>query len=64
MWNIILRKDYGEVVIQSFKTRRQAEEELKNRELLTQHLGARRDIIYSIKRGGVVKGNGRTLRNL
>ena len=61
MWNLMLRKDFGNVVIKSFKTRREAEEEIKNRERLTQHLGASSNKIYSIKRGNE---NGRTLRNL
>ena len=61
MWNLMLRKDFGDVVIKRFKTRREAEEEIRNRERLTQHLGASSDKIYSIKRGNE---NGRTLRNL
>ena len=51
MWNLMLRKDFGDVVIKRFKTRREAEEEIRNRERLTQHLGASSNKIYSIKRG-------------
>ncbi len=64
MWNLILKREYGDVVIQRFKTKKEAEEELKNRELLSKHLGADSTKVYSIKRRGVAKGNGRTLRNL
>ena len=61
MWNLILKKDFGDVVIKNFKTRREAEEEIRNRERLTQHLGASSNKIYSIKRRNK---NGRTLGNL
>jgi len=57
MWNLMLKKDFGDVVIKRFKTRREAEEEIKNRERLTQHLGASSNKVYSIKRGNE---NGRT----
>jgi|TARA_R110000822_G_scaffold98366_11_gene222612 hypothetical protein len=31
MWNLMLKKEFGDIIIQSFKTKKEAEDEVKNR---------------------------------
>tara|TARA_R110000796_G_scaffold110864_1_gene222408 strand:- start:571 stop:741 length:171 start_codon:yes stop_codon:yes gene_type:complete len=52
MWKLILKKDIGDVEINSYKTKKEAEEELQTRERLTQHLtGFSTQRVYEIKKG-------------
>ena len=52
MWKLVLRKERGDVEIKSFTTKKEAEEELQNREQLTQHVtGLPTERVYEIKKG-------------
>ena len=62
-WQLLLRKDYGDVVIQNFSTRREAQEEIENRRYLTLHLGTNPEEIYHVKRRGRQKRPVRSLQN-
>ena len=60
-WQLVLRKEHGDVAIQNFQTRREAQEEIKNRREVTLHLGRNPEEIYYVKRRG---RQGHTVRNL
>jgi hypothetical protein len=52
MWKLVLKKEFGDVVVQNFRTKKEAEEELRNRDGLAQHLtrtSARG--VYEIQKG-------------
>ena len=51
-WQLVLRKEYGDVVIQNFQTRREAQEEIENRREVTLHLGTNPEEVYHVKRTG------------
>jgi len=52
MWKVVLRKEWGDVELKSFTTKKEAEEELENREQLTQHVaGLPTERVYQIKKG-------------
>jgi len=51
-WQLVLRKEYGDVVIKNFPTRREAQEEIENRSSVTLHLGNKPEEIYYVKRAG------------
>ena len=51
-WQLVLRKEYGDVVIKNFPTRREAQEEIENRRSVTLHLGTNPEEIYYVKRAG------------
>jgi len=52
MWKLVLRKEWGDVEIKSFTTKKEAEEELQNREQLTQHVTRLpTERVYQIKKG-------------
>ena len=52
MWKLILEKDFGDVVVKSFRTRKEAEDEIRNRERLVQHLINRTAKgVYKIQKG-------------
>ena len=51
-WQLVLRKEYGDVVIQNFQTRREAQEEIENRREVTLHLGTNPEEVYYVKRAG------------
>ena len=38
MWKLLLKKEFGNVVVQNFRTKKEAEDELRNRTNLVQHL--------------------------
>ena len=50
MWDLILKKEFGNVVVQSFQTKKEAEEEIQSRTNLTKHLGSECFELYTIKR--------------
>jgi len=59
-WQLILRKECGDVVIQNFSTRREAKEEIENRRNLTVHLGSKPEEAYYVKgtrRKGYISGS-------
>tara|TARA_B100001123_G_C15108901_1_gene946678 strand:+ start:610 stop:810 length:201 start_codon:yes stop_codon:yes gene_type:complete len=50
MWDLILKKDIGNVVIQSFKTKKEAQQEIENREGLLFCLRATETNDYCVRR--------------
>lgn len=52
MWQLVLRKDRTNVVVQNFQTRREAQEEIENRRAVTIHLGIKPEEVYHVKRRG------------
>ena len=60
-WQLVLRKEYGDVVIQNFQTRREAQEEIENRREVTLHLGTNPEEIYYVKRAGRKRASYRSL---
>ena len=62
-WQLVLRKEYGDVVIQNFQTRREAQEEIENRREVTLHLGTNPEEIYYVKREGRKRHPNRGLQN-
>jgi hypothetical protein len=50
MWQLILKKEYSDVVIKQFTTKKEAEEEIQNRTSLTRHLGEDPAKLYKIER--------------
>jgi hypothetical protein len=52
MWKLVLKKEFGDVVVQSFSTKKEAEDELRNRTSLVQHLTQKPARgVYEIQRG-------------
>ena len=47
-WNIVLEKEVGNIVVGTFKTKRAAEQELKDRNRLTILMGYSPEPIYKI----------------
>ena len=62
-WQLVLRKEYGDVVIKNFPTRREAQEEIENRRSVTLHLGTKPEEIYYVKREGRQRHPNRSLQN-
>ena len=50
MWDLILEKEFGDVVVQTYNTKKEAEEEIENRAPLVHHLGEDCSRFYKIKR--------------
>ena len=51
-WKLLLKKEFDDVVVQSFRTKREAEDEILNRERLVQHLTKRTARgVYRIQKG-------------
>ena len=52
MWKLVLKKEFGNVVVENFRTKKEAEEELQNRTNLTKHLtGQSTRGVYEIQKG-------------
>jgi len=52
MWKLVLRKEWGDVELKSFNTKKEAKEELENREQLIRHVtGLPTERVYEIKKG-------------
>ena len=49
-WKLVLVKDHGDVVVDSFKTKELAEEELQYRNSLCIAMGYSPDVPYAIRR--------------
>ena len=47
-WKIVLEKDYGDIVVDYFNSKREAHAEIKNRYNLCKHLGYDPDLEYKI----------------
>ena len=41
MWKLVLKKEFDDVVVQKFRTKKEAQDEIRNRERLVQHLTSR-----------------------
>ena len=52
MWKLVLKKEFGDVVVQNFRTKKEAEDELRNRTNLVQHLTQKPARgVYAIQKG-------------
>ena len=52
MWRLVLEKEFGDVVVQKFRTKKEVEDEIRNRERLIQHLTKRTARgVYEIQKG-------------
>ena len=52
MWKLILKKEFSDVVVQKFRTKKEVEDEIRNRERLVQHLTKRTARgVYEIQKG-------------
>ena len=52
MWRLILKKEFSDVVVQKFRTKKEVEDEIRNRERLVQHLINRTAKgVYKIQKG-------------
>ena len=52
MWRLVLEKEFGDVVVQKFRTKKEAQDEIRNREMLVQHLTKRTARgVYKIQKG-------------
>jgi len=52
MWRLVLKKEFGDVVVQKFYTKKEAQDEIRNRERLVQHLTSRTARgVYEIQKG-------------
>jgi|TARA_R100000093_G_C1886322_1_gene55611 hypothetical protein len=49
-WELILKKSQGNIIIDYFNNKEEAEEELEYRETLCRHMGYSPDIPYSIRK--------------
>jgi hypothetical protein len=51
-WRLVLEKEFGDVVVQKFRTKKEAQDEIRNRERLVQHLTSRTAKgVYKIQKG-------------
>tara|TARA_Y100001968_G_C19130432_1_gene606436 strand:+ start:440 stop:598 length:159 start_codon:yes stop_codon:yes gene_type:complete len=52
MWKLVLKKEFGDVVVQNFRTKKEAEDELQNRTELIRHLTRKSASgVYKIQKG-------------
>ena len=52
MWRLVLEKEFGDVVVQKFRTKKEVEDELRNRANLVQHLTRQpAQGVYKIQKG-------------
>ena len=49
-WELILKKSHGNIIVDYFNNKEEAEEELEYRETLCRHMGYSPDIPYSIRK--------------
>ena len=47
-WRLVLEKEMGQIALETFKTKKEAEEAVEYRNTLTRHLGYDPDIKYEI----------------
>jgi hypothetical protein len=48
-WEILLMKEVGDIVVESYKTKKQAETEIEHRNNLCRHLGYEPNLLYKIR---------------
>ena len=51
MWSLVLRHEFGDIIIKNYKTKEEAQQEINNRDRLTSHLGEDIRKLYYIKKG-------------
>ena len=52
VWRLVLEREFGDVVVQKFRTKKEAQDEIRNRERLVQHLTKRTARgVYKIQKG-------------
>ena len=52
VWRLVLEREFGDVVVQKFRTKKEAQDEIRNRERLVQHLTSRTAKgVYKIQKG-------------
>jgi len=49
-WELVLKKESGDIVIEYFNSRKEAEEQVKYRNTLCKHLGQTPDIPYTVRK--------------
>tara|TARA_R110002020_G_scaffold224136_1_gene433559 strand:- start:2918 stop:3100 length:183 start_codon:yes stop_codon:yes gene_type:complete len=49
-WELVLKKEHGDVIIDYFNNKEEAQEELKYRDTLCRHMGYTPDIPYVIRK--------------
>jgi len=49
-WELVLMKEIGDIVEESYDTRKQAEKEVEYRNSLCRHLGYEPDLLYKIRK--------------
>jgi len=47
-WNLVLKKEIGDIVVGSYNSRKEAEEQIEYRNTLCRHLGYDPDIPYKV----------------
>ena len=62
-WRLMLREHHGDMVIENFKTKREAQEEIKNRSSVILHLGSNPKEIYYVERAGRKRHSSRGLQS-
>jgi hypothetical protein len=49
-WELVLKKESGDIIIDYFYTKKEAEEEVKYRNILCQHLGYTPDLPHIVRK--------------
>jgi hypothetical protein len=47
-WNLVLKKEMGEIIVGSYNSKKEAEEQIKYRNTLCRHLGYAPDVPYEV----------------
>jgi len=50
VWELVLRKEAGDIIIDYFYTKKEAEEEVSYRNTLCQHMGYTPDVPYVVRK--------------
>ena len=48
-WELILIKEMGDIVVDTYPTKRQAEKAMKDRDTLCRHMGYEPDLTYKLR---------------
>ena len=54
-WNLVLKKEIGDIVVGSYNSKKEAEEQIKYRNTLCRHLGYEPDVPYRIVKNTSIK---------
>lgn len=49
-WEMVLKKEQGDIIIESFNSRKEAEEEIEYRNTLCRHMGYTPDVTYIVRK--------------